>query len=263
MSKHTYFALDSDVLRNISKLDDFITNHPELTPAQIRNVVEENDKGSPMIKNLDVYLKLLTIVKSEDPSIRLLVTKTTFKETEHIESVRKFIIKHCYSSNLKDLRDSNIQTKIRDLAKAYCQPFEKLGRKFPPPMQVEHCAYVDYGIPGNDAYIMAEATFYGACLLTENVKDFIAKKSGYRTLEKESYHTHQDNIRVRWIVDINILHGYGQEATDSIYGEDSLNVPKPCSMRTFGRFINDFDKYKSNYTVTDDERVKKESELEQ
>jgi hypothetical protein len=91
MSKHTYFALDSDVLRNLSNIEDYITNHPDCTKREIIRAIIQNDKFSPMYKNLDVYLDLLELIKKEDSQVRLLVTTTPSCETCSIQNVQKFI----------------------------------------------------------------------------------------------------------------------------------------------------------------------------
>lgn len=261
MSKHTYFALDSDVLRNLSTLDDFISKHPGVSQKDLRKIISTNFSKSPMARNLSIYLNILDIVKSGDDKIRLLVTTTPFKETQAIPEVARFIKNYCYVPNINILTNDECNKRIRKLAKAYCEPIEKEGRTFPPPMQAKYNSYVGDKIPSNDAYVMAEATYYGACLLTENVKDLIEKESRHLTLEQGSFKPHSDNLRVRGIVDINILNGYGQEAPDSTYGEDSLNVPKPCSISHFGYFLQKLDRKIANYTKTEDSKTIKFSDL--
>lgn len=261
-TRHIYFALDSDVLRNLSNIDEYITNHPDYSKNEIKKAIMTNFTNSPMLKNLNVYLSLLELIKNEDSEIRLMVTTTPFKETQAIPNVARFIKKYCYVPNINILTNDECNKEIRRLAKAYCEPFEKDGRTFAPPMQAKYNSYVGGKIPSNDAYVMAEATYYGASLLTENVKDLIEKQSQFKNLEKGSFQPHQDNLRVRGIVDINLLRGYGQECSNSKYGEDSLKVPKPYSMSLLGHFIKKIEMNLEYYTTTLDKKTIKFSDLE-
>ena len=262
MSKHIYIALDSDVLCNLSNIDEYLSVNPKASDEDVVKFLKKSDPRSPAIKTIETYMELLRHAKDKSSPLRFLITPSVYGESGSYLPVEKFIKNYCYFPNTNVLLNIKNQEQIRTLAAAYCQQVVKGDKICKAPMQAKYNALLGMTIPSNDAMIMAEATFYHAAfLLTENVKDLIDVvfhgKPGEDGAERNKY-----NARVRGIVDVNIQNGYGQESDSYDFASSSLNVTKPCSVYTFGKFIKDIHNRLSNYVSAEDEKMLPIKDLE-
>ena len=185
-NKHIYFALDSDVLSNLAHIYKLQTDYPHLPQKEIKEMFKNNPKTYNIYNNFKFYTQILSMATSD--KIRLLVTPTQLYESIHMDGVRQFIEDFCYLPNVDEKTAEENAKKIRELAQAYCHPYyDKDGVKHKAPMNPKYSAHAEYTIgenkpfkgflvPPNDAYVLAEASFYGACLITENAKDFLFNK---------------------------------------------------------------------------------------
>lgn len=240
---HVYFALDSDVLSNLATIYKLQSNNPNASPKEIKDTLLNNPKLKNVYNNFKFYTTIISMAKSD--KIRLLVTPTPFYESRHMDGIMQFIEDFCYLPNVKEETASENAKKIRELAQAYCHPYyNKNGEKCKAPMNPKYDAHAEYTlgeakpfkgflVPPNDAYVLAEASFYGACLITENAKDFLFNKYNQ---EKQTYNNY-DNDRVKGIVEINQKLGYFQPNTTKFFNSKGNIVPRPYSVEGIGKIL--------------------------
>ena len=235
MTKHMYFSLDSDVLSNLAELDEFLEHHPNATNKDIIDKFK-NRKQDSVIKHLDMYTKYLNIAKDKNSPIRFLVTQTPWKESCHIEAVNDFIRKYCYVPRVNYLQQNNIKREIIKLARSYCKSYTNhKGEKKEAPMSIKYNADKGELAPSNDAYVMAEATVFGACVLTENKKDFINME------QEESTSAYGNNKRALGIIELNKIFGY-----EVAYDEHFRTVSKPWAVDHLGKFLDNLEDFKGH-----------------
>lgn len=240
---HVYFALDSDVLSNLATIYKLQLDNPNASSTEIKQKIFGNPKLSSVYKNYKFYNQILKMAVGD--KIRLLVTPTPLFESKHIDGVMDFIEHFCYLPKVNDDKDNQDALKIRELAQAYCHPYiDKNGQKRRAPLNPKYDAHVEYLstrnnklkgflVPSNDAYVLAEATHYGACLITENAKDLIF--NAYNQTQQDSYH--YENDRVRGIVEINQQYGYCQTNTTEFFGSKGFIIPRPYSVEGVGKIL--------------------------
>jgi hypothetical protein len=197
-----------------------------------------------VLKNYNFYCNILSMARQD--KIRLLVTPTPFYESKHIYGVVQFVMDFCYLPKVNQETANEEALKIRELAQAYCSPYtNKKGEKCKAPINPKYNAYAKYSlmdnnsshrgfwVPTNDAYVMAEATYYGACLITENAKDLLFRPNKKQKQPYSSY----ENERVKGIVEINQKYGYYQPNTTTFFGNKGNLVPRPFSVENIGKII--------------------------
>lgn len=240
MSKHMYFSLDSDMLSNLADLDVFLENNPEATDKDIISAFK-NSKSSAVARRPQIYRKYLDIAKDKNSPMRFLVTQTAWMESNHIPSVNGFISKYCYTPKIKYLLQDKVNNKIEKLARLYCKKYKNThGEEKPAPMSSKYSAAKRDLSPTNDAYIMAEATIYGACVLTENLKDYIHMEEKH---EKGRTILVGDNKRALGIMELNKMNGYEIE-----YDENFKTIPKPWAADNLGRFLDDLENFRGHFS---------------
>lgn len=240
--KHVYFALDSDVLSNLAHLYELQSDKTN-SYKKIKEKLAEDPEMFNVCKNYNFYCKILDMARCD--KIRFLVTPTPFYESKHVYGVIQFVTDFCYLPKVKPETAKEDALKIRDLAQAYCSPYiNEDGVKCKAPINSKYNAYAKYllvdnevnknfWVPSNDAYVLAEASYYGACLITENAKDFLFRPE--KGKEKKAYRDYE-NERVKGVVSINEKYGYYQPNTTNIFKGKNI-VPHPYSVETLGKII--------------------------
>lgn len=252
MSKHMYFSLDSNVLSNLAELSEFLEVNPNATDEEISKNFSSS-KSNTVAKDLDAYKNMLAIAKDKSSPMRFLITATPWDESCHIPTVKKFVKKYCYTPDVKYLKHGRTLNKIERLASKYCKKYKNAkGEIVDAPMTAKHIAAVSYKTgnplsPDNDAYIMAEATVYGACLITENLKHFIHEN--YEEITKDNGKTYRvgDRKRFTGIVEINTKEGYEIKHESGYH-----TVPKPWAVDNLGRFLDNLEDFKSHLSEDSD-----------
>ena len=157
----------------------------------------------------------------------------------------QFIMDCCYVPKITTETAKEDAIKIRNLAQAYCNPYiNKKGEKCKAPLSPRYDAHVKYLsldnksrgvplVPSNDAYVLAESSYYGACLITENAKDFLFKAYNQQGKSYPEY----ENDRVKGIVEINQKYGYFQPNTTKFFGAKGNIVPRPYSVEGIGKIL--------------------------
>lgn len=253
MSKHMYFSLDSDALSNIAELAEYLESNPGATDDEVAKFFC-SVKQSCVIKNLEDYRKLVEIAKDKTSPMRFLITQTPWEESLNISVVRKFVQKYCYVPKVSYLLSRKYQLKIEKLARMYCKKYtNKKGEEKDAPMSIRYNAANRDISPTNDAYAMAEATVFGACLLTENAKDFVHMEMHEKVSNGKNI-IHGDNKRALGIIELNGVMGY-----DIVYSDHFKLTPKPWLVHGLGRFLDNLDDFRSY--ISDDSNYE-ESQIE-
>ncbi len=213
-NKPLYVAIDSDVLRNIVHLNILKNKYGRVDIEKIDNIQLKND--------FNFFSRLLDHVRFDE--VRLLIVDAVYQESKHSQSLVNFIKEYCYFPNINAVNYQEKAEKARILARAYCSKYEHEGKICEPPMKFMFVADINKTVPTNDAYIMAQATVEGCCVLTGNRKDFIFD-------EKADTENHD---RLAGICYINILNGYFEE------NEHGVFTSKPITLSTLaGRLRRD------------------------
>jgi len=200
-----YVAVDSDILRNLTYLDLLKKKY---------GMVEIKDVKEPqLVKDFNYYARILNHVKNDD--LRLLIVDAVYQESKHSEHLLNFMKEYCYFPNVSATNYQEKAKKARELAHAYCSPYEFKGQKYGAPMKCVYIADVNKYVPTNDAYIMAQATVEGCCVLTGNKKDFI--------FDKKQNAGNKD--RLIGIYRINKLSGYYIKSKDKIITSKPVTIP--------------------------------------
>lgn len=271
-SRHTYFALDSDVLTNLAELYLIKKNNPDIKDLSKLREKFEKDRHSVLLYNFNFYNELLELAKND--TIRFLVTPTSFYECRHIHHLMKFMKKMCYVPKMSMTNYKHQEHLIRELAKAYCSDYytETIDEdgstrmvKHKAPLSPEYNAHYGDLAPSNDAYIMAEATIYNAILLTENGKHLCYREKPYRiddsdNVKNDMYAKETSKTpRAKGIMDINIQMGYCQTIDDD--GGRRYKVSQPYTIAAIGpilRYFNDPERFPNS---NDDVFSKMQDEL--
>ena len=163
-----YIALDSDIIRCLTIIAPY---------AKLKNIPSSSKitNNATLQKYAPALCKLFNKAQADD--IRLLVTSTTYYETQHLQPVKNFIETYCYFPTSENLEDEEYINNIRTLAYTYCGFATDTQNKTPHPFSARYVAEFNRYCPCNDSYVMAEATVENAILLTANQKDFIYVKS--------------------------------------------------------------------------------------
>lgn len=231
--KHIYFALDSDVLTNLADLVRGRKDYPNLNKSELREKLNL-PKCEKLVSNFNFYNELLDLALNDE--IRFLVTPTAYYESRQIPVCHEFIKQYCYLPNINVTNYKNFEYRVRQLAKAYCLPYERDEKRYPAPLSPKYNAEVGDVVPTNDAYIMAEASVCNANLITENIKHLILKS------DKNEYYSQEEAVYNRrdWgIDDINIINGYCFEKT-KLNGELKNFSPIPVSVESIGKSLKYF-----------------------
>ena len=256
MDSHYYIALDADVIRNLTKINNYLTKNPDCTYKQICDYFKDNSEPySSVVKNFTTYWNLLEIAKDENSQIRLEVTTTPYYQVQHRPLEREFIKKYCYTPDVESLRRPEVKTEIIKLAYAYCEEFinPKDGVKFYFPLSMEWNPEQEKFSPSTDTYALAEAVHSRAAFfLTENKRHFIDVVSE----EKKSSESNSigKGRRRKAIVKINIDMGYAQNVEDDLKYEMLTTVP--ISVKELKDRLKDFNKGKLACLKTSDDELK-------
>lgn len=211
-----YFAIDSDILRELTFIDIIKKSNKTL---------EEITTTDPLLEKYGGYLQRLYF-KMKTGEINLVIVDAVYQESKHSKSLVDFIKEYCYFPDINAINYQEKAEEARKLANAYCKPFIYNEVEEQAPMKFVFIADINKSVPTNDCYIMAQATIEGISLITANGKDFIFNKRN-ASIEHD---------RSRGITIINEMNGYYD-----VNSKGKHIAPKPFHIYTLGPMIKKFD----------------------
>lgn len=210
-----YVAVDSDFLRELAyfMLSELSDEEKQKTRKSVANNFNE----------LKYFRSLI-----EQGILKIIVPTTVYQECKNISGCEEFIKRYGIIPKIDHNNFKSYATDMTNLAYAYC--FDEVdinGRKMTA-MHPQYVASVGKVVPTNDAFIMAEATMLGLCLITLNEKDFIQTMYNRVGARKGEFDDFNDIVQA--ITTINKNYGY---VYDSRFNSNLYTSARPFSPEKF------------------------------
>lgn len=210
-----YVAVDSDFLRELAyfMLSELSDDEKQKNHKNVANNFNE----------LKYFRSLI-----EQGILKIIIPTTVYQECKNSSGCEEFIKRYGIIPKIDHNNFKAYATDMTNLAYAYC--FEEVdinGRKMTA-MHPQYVASVGKVVPTNDAFIMAEATMLGLCLITLNEKDFIQTMYNRVGARKGEFDDFNDIVQA--ITTINKNYGY---VYDSRFNSNLYTSARPFSPEKF------------------------------